>query len=110
MVGKCINHVVPVLPLARRRGVSLVCEYPICTAGKRFRHEAEFDEGAHAVVEHEIVDLVNIKEIEVSCSASGDPHFIIKKTVAAYGPDSSLPLYSQQVLTPLISKTNDGPV
>ena len=99
VIGEGVDHVVPILPVAGRGDVALVRKDAVGAGGERLRHEAELDEWPHAVVEHEVVDLVDVEEIEVSGSSWGNAHLVVEEAVAANGLDSGFVVDADEILS-----------
>ena len=65
VLGEVGHQVVPSLHALRRRNILLVPEgmKGIGIEGELLGHEADFDEGPHAVFEQAVVDLVDVGEV-----------------------------------------------
>jgi hypothetical protein len=106
VLGEGQDHVMPVLPVPWERYISLIGKDAICAAGKRFRHETQLDKWPDSVVEHEIVDLIDVEEVEVPGAGSSDSHFIVEQAMAADRRDAGLFVNPNQVLPPLLAQSH----
>ena len=110
MPGEGVDHVVPILPVAGRGDVAFVGKDAVGAAGEGFWHEAELDEGADAVVEHEVVDLIDVEEVEVACAGGGNAHLVVEEAVAADRLHSGVAAGADQIFAPLVAEADDGAV
>src|ERR1700722_18291238 len=106
MIRKCVDQVVPVSPISWRRNISLVREDSVAAAREGFGHEAKLHERAHTVFKHEIVNLIDVEEIQISTTPRSNTHFVIEQAMAAYRLEACGSLHAYQVLSPLIPETD----
>ena len=62
------------------------------------------------MIQHEVVDLVDIEKVEIARPGRGNAHLIIEKPMAAHGLHSRIPLRAHQVLPPLVTQAHYGTV
>ena len=62
------------------------------------------------MIEHEVVDLIHVKKVEVPGARRSNSHFVVEQPVAADGLHAHFFLRAHEVLAPLLAQSHDSAV
>jgi hypothetical protein len=62
------------------------------------------------MIKHEIVNLIDIQEVEITGAPGGDSHLVIEKSMETDGLDANLLVHTYQILPPLFPQAHNCPV
>ena len=113
VAGEGGDHRVPLGVVLRRRAVGVIPELLqlVRVGGQCRRHEAQLDEGLHAVLEQAVVDLVDVGEVVADRAvrvAVHHAHVVVEDAVEADVAEAGSLAHGVQVLAVIVAQRQRG--